>query len=200
MSTDDVARLKVTMNGVKPTVMRRIEVPVTIRLDRLHLVLQAAIGWTNSHLYELSAGGARWGDPEFDDNDGPLDARKTRLSDVLDDVGTRTLRYLYDFGDGWDHTIKIEQVAAAMPGVTYPRLLEAVGRCPPEDVGGPWSYEEFLLAMADPGHERHAEFAEWIDATSFDPTIVDLETRARAVDGLATQWARKPARNRKRRG
>jgi len=35
--------------------VRRLEVPLTIRLDRLHLVLQAAIGWTNSHLYEIRA-------------------------------------------------------------------------------------------------------------------------------------------------
>jgi hypothetical protein len=35
--------------------MRRVEVPLAIRLDRLHLVLQAALGWTNSYLYELRA-------------------------------------------------------------------------------------------------------------------------------------------------
>ena len=42
--------------------------------------------------------------------DGPLDARKARLVDVLEDVGAKTLSYLYDFGDGWEHTIKIERL------------------------------------------------------------------------------------------
>ena len=50
---------------------------------------------------------------------------------------SKTLHDLYDFGDGWEHTIKIERFAEAVPGLPYPLLLEAVGRCPPEDVGGP---------------------------------------------------------------
>jgi hypothetical protein len=25
-----------------------------------------------------------------------------------------------------------------MPGLTYPLLIDATGRCPPENVGGPW--------------------------------------------------------------
>jgi Plasmid pRiA4b ORF-3-like protein len=48
-----IARLKVTLEDVEPAVMRRLDVPLTIRLDRLHLALQAAMGWTNSHLYEF---------------------------------------------------------------------------------------------------------------------------------------------------
>jgi Plasmid pRiA4b ORF-3-like protein len=61
-----IARLKVTLEDVEPAVMRRLDVPLRIRLDRLHLVLQAAMGWTNSHLYEFRAGGASWGDPDPD--------------------------------------------------------------------------------------------------------------------------------------
>jgi len=56
MTPTSIARLKITLNDVKPLVQRRVEVPLAIRLDRLHLVLQAAIGWTNSHLYEIRAG------------------------------------------------------------------------------------------------------------------------------------------------
>src|SRR6202162_5553172 len=108
MTADTIARLKITLDDVKPTVLRRIEVPFDIRLDRLHLAIQAAMGWTNSHLYEIRAGDVGWGIPDHDWGAGPLDARKARLGDVLEDVGTKTLRYVYDFGDGWDHTIKIE--------------------------------------------------------------------------------------------
>src|SRR3954447_14040405 len=53
MTSNSIARLKITLDDVKPAVLRRQEVPLTIRLDRLHLVLQAAMGWTNSHLYEI---------------------------------------------------------------------------------------------------------------------------------------------------
>jgi Plasmid pRiA4b ORF-3-like protein len=51
MSADAIARLKITFDGVKPAVLRGVEVPFDIRLDRLHLTIQAAMGWTNSHLY-----------------------------------------------------------------------------------------------------------------------------------------------------
>ena len=100
-------------------VLRRVEVPLTIRLDRLHLVLQAAMGWTNSHLYEIRARDVGWGMPDPDWGGGPLDARKARLVDVVEDTGAKTLKYLYDFGDGWEHTVKIERITEAVPGLTY---------------------------------------------------------------------------------
>ena len=125
--TAAVLRLKVTLNDVEPKVLRRIEVPADIKLDRLHLTLQAALGWTNSHLFEIRARDVGWGQPSPDWPDGPLDARKAKLIDVLEDAGTKTLRYLYDYGDGWEHTIKVERMAPAEPDVVYPRLIEASG-------------------------------------------------------------------------
>jgi hypothetical protein len=66
MTSNSIARLKITLDDVKPTVLRRVEVPLTIRLDRLHLVLQAAMGWTNSHLYEIRVRDVGWGVPDPD--------------------------------------------------------------------------------------------------------------------------------------
>jgi hypothetical protein len=197
MSADSIARLKITLDDVEPMVLRRIEVPLAIRLDRLHLVIQAAMGWTDSHLYEIRAGDVGWGIPDPDWGDGPLDARKARLVDVLEDIGVKTMRYLYDFGDGWEHTIRIERIGPAETDTTYPRLIEATGRCPPEDVGGPPGYEEFLEAIADPLNERHAEMREWC-GEHFDPNAVDMEAHASALATLARQWARKPAAKRKK--
>ncbi len=119
--------------------MRRLEIPVDLRLDRLHLILQAAMGWTNTHLYEFRIRDIGWGipDPEWDFGSGPLDGRKSTLLKVVDGTGVKTFKYLYDFGDGWEHPIRIERIAPADPDVAYPILIDAVGRCPPEDVGGP---------------------------------------------------------------
>lgn len=69
---------------------------------------------------------------------------------MLEDTGAKTLTYLYDFGDGWEHTIKVERIGAAAPGEIYPRVLEASCRCPPEDICGPPGYAEFLAAMPIP--------------------------------------------------
>jgi hypothetical protein len=196
MSADTIARLKITLDDVKPAVLRRIEVPLTLRLDRLHLAIQAAMGWTNSHLYEILADGVGWGMIDPDGGDGPLDARKARLIDALED--TQKLRYLYDFGDRWEHTIKVERLIDPEPGILYPRLIEATGRCPPEDVGGPWGYAELLDAIHDPKHERHAELKEWI-ADDFDPNAVDAEWLAEEVTALAKRWSRNPSAKRTRR-
>lgn len=190
MSPATIARLKISLNDVEPAVQRRVEVPLKIRLDRLHLVLQAAMGWTNSHLYEIRAGGAGWGMADQDWADGPMDASKSTLLNVLEDTGVKTLKYLYDFGDGWEHTVKIERIGDALPGIDYPMLLDAKGRCPPEDVGGPPGYEEMLKVLANPKHESYAEITEWLDA-SFDPQKLDVQNLADAVDALARKWARK---------
>lgn len=72
--TAAVLRLKVTLNDVEPKVLRRIEVPADVKLDRLHLTLQAALGWTNSHLFEIRSRDVGWGLPS---PTGPTD-RSTR--------------------------------------------------------------------------------------------------------------------------
>jgi pRiA4b ORF-3-like protein len=199
MSASTIAQLKITLDDVKPAVLRRFAVPFDIRLDRLHLTIQAAMGWTNSHLYEIRAGDVSWSMP-YPDQDWAgdfLDARKARLGDVLEDVGTKTLKYLYDFGDGWEHTIKIERLIDPEPGTPYPRLIEAKGCCPPEDVGGPWGYAEFLEAIADPKHERHRELKEWF-ADDFNPHVVDVDRLSEDVAELAQSWSRQPAVKRRR--
>jgi hypothetical protein len=200
MSAATIARLKITLDDVKPAVLRRVEVSFDIRLDRLHLTIQAAMGWTNSHLYEIRAGDVGWSTlyPEADWPEDFLDARKARLDKVSEDVGTKTLRYIYDFGDGWEHTIKVGQLTHPEPGALYPRLIAATGRCPPEDCGGRWGYAEFLDAIRDPAHERHAELKEWIGC-DFDPDHVDSEKLAAHVATLAKQWARTTGTRRTRR-
>ena len=115
---------------------------------------------------------------------------------MLEDVGVKTVKYLYDFGDGWEHTVKVERVTDAVPGLTYPRLVDAVGRCPPEDVGGSWGYGEFLDALAEPAHENHAEMKDWI-GEEFDPVAVNVEALADDVAALAKAWTRKPPTKRK---
>ncbi len=181
MTVQAIARLKITLDDVEPKVLRRIEVPLTLKLDRLHLVIQAAMGWSNYHLYEIRAGGTGWGEPDPDGiYDGPLDAKKVRLLDVLEDTGAKSFKYLYDFGDGWKHTVKIERIGDPVPGVLYPALLQVEGRCPPEDSGGPWGYADFLEAFADPDHERHGEMIEWI-GEDFDAIAVDAGALAADV-------------------
>ena len=113
-----IARLRINLNDVDPMPMRHIEGPLKIRLDRLHDVIQAAMGWTDTHLYEFRVGDAGWGPPDPERFcDGPMDAKKMTLEKVLNQTGTRTIQYVYDFGDDWDHSIRIERVNEATPRV-----------------------------------------------------------------------------------
>jgi Plasmid pRiA4b ORF-3-like protein len=71
-----------------------------------------------------------------------------------------------------------------IPSVTYPRLVEGARRGPPEDVGGPWGYGEFLEAIADKKHERHKELLEWCGG-DFDPQQFDIDEINRRLASLA---------------
>jgi hypothetical protein len=94
--------------------------------------------------------------------------RQCRLFVSSKTSAQKTFRYLYDFGNGWERTIKVEHIFDAEPSVQYPsRRIDAVGRRPPKDCGGPWGYPE-VHEIADPKHERHAELTEWIGG-AFDP-------------------------------
>ena len=138
--TISIARLKITLDDVESVVMRRIEVPFDIRLDRLHLVLQTALGWTNSHLYEFRIKNIGFGMPDPTWGDCPLDARKATLLSAVEDTGANSFKYLYDFGDGWEHSVKIERINPALPGLDPFSPIDATGACPPEDIGGPSGY------------------------------------------------------------
>lgn len=192
MERASIARLKIVLDDVEPTVMRRLEVPLNLRLDRLHAVIQEAVGWTDSHLYEFRIRDVGFGipDPDWGSGNGPIDARKTTLLDAIEDTGSKSFKYLYDFGDGWEHSIRIERIEPAAADVAYPRLLQASGRCPPEDIGGPWGYQEFLEALSDPQHERHAEMVEW-RGDSFDPNTIDVSKIEKAMARLTRRWSRR---------
>jgi hypothetical protein len=196
----DIARLKITLDGVKPKVLRRIEVPLDIKLDVLHLAFQIAIGWENYHFFEFRAGDMAWGiaDPHGSLLYDPLPAKKATLAKLLDEAGT-TFQYAYDFGDGWQHTVTLEAIGPVAEGAAYPLLIAAEGRCPPEDVGRPWGYDEYLKAIGNRRHARHAEMIEW-RGPGFDPAVVDVEAIEEQFADLAKRLARRksPAKKRQR--
>jgi len=189
-----IIEIKVILNDIEPKVTRLLQVPANIRLDRLHLTLQAAMGWTNSHLYMFETARTTWGvpDPDFGGDDLPAD--KTTLWEVIEDTSQKTITYIYDFGDNWEHRIKIGKTTDPVPGNLYPRLTEVTSKCPPEDVGGFPGYYEFLDAMADPNHPEHENLKEWF-GDAFDPNQPETDELKLEVLKLAKRW--KPRKTRK---
>ena len=82
-------------------------------------------------------------------------------------------------------------IADATPGIEYPRLVRAIGACPPEDVGGSTGYADFLEAVADPDHEAHADMMRW-QGGKFDPEDAGIDRILESFERLAKKWAPKP--------
>jgi Plasmid pRiA4b ORF-3-like protein len=180
---DPVLRLRVTLVDTSdPVVWRQLLVPATTRLDRLHEVLQAAMGWENSHLHAFSVGPARsqgravvYGTPDPDL--GHRDETTASLANLVGKDGDR-LEYTYDFGDSWDHEIVVEASVVATANQTYPICVAGEGACPPEDCGGVGGYLELRAVLADPDNDEHESMLEWMGldkAADFDPARLDLD-------------------------
>lgn len=173
-----VFQLKVTLRDIEPPVWRRIVVDASTSLDRLHEYIQAAFGWWNYHLYEFEIDGTRYGIPDPDWDFGPpvKNSRRINLGNVAD-VGN-SFTYSYDFGDGWEHTITVENATPVAPGMTVPACTDGQRACPPEDCGGPWGYRELLAILTDPSHPDHEARVMWagewgggrLDPEAFDPS------------------------------
>lgn len=174
-SSGPALQLKLSLRGMsKPPVWRRLLVPADTRLDRLHDVVQTAMGWTDTHLHVFCTAVGDYGipDPELEFRD----ERAAVLSQFLKQPGDR-IRYAYDFGDGWEHDIELEQRLAGDAVKRVPTCLAGKGACPPEDCGGPWGYADLKDALADPRHEDHEDMRDWLgldSAEDFDPAACDL--------------------------
>jgi len=182
-----IARLNITLDGVEPSVTRTLQVPVNLRLDRLHLVIQAAMGWENAHLYTFLAGTKRWARPDLGFDNDALPVATASLADIIVASGAAPIRYIYDFGDDWVHLITVQATDAPVPGDLYPKLLDVLGHCPPEDVGGLPGYQNFLEALADKRHPDHRHLTEW-HGGPFDPKAPETDELKLAVLKLAKKW------------
>jgi len=176
-----IYQLKVTLQGTTPPIWRRIQMKDCF-LARLHEIIQLAMGWQFSHLYDFEVAGERYGEPELGDDAEWESDRKMKLSQVVQ-AGHRKFVYVYDMGDNWEHTIQIEKIVAAEPKVKYPHCVAGARACPPEDCGGAWGYVDFLEAVQNPKHKEHDEMLEWAGG-KFDPEAFDTSEVSRQLSRL----------------
>lgn len=166
-----VFQLRITLEDVVPIVWRRLIVPGTVRLAKLHSMFQAAMGWTESHLHSFTIGDQRYG---MCYDDFPEDEIDEKDVTVLRAIGAhRRFSYEYDFGDSWDHEIVVEDAARSPLGLKHAVCLAGENACPPEDCGGAGGYAHLLEPIGDPGHDDHDHLVEWLGG-GFDPTAFDV--------------------------
>ena len=85
----------------------------------------------------------------------------------------RSLTPALDFGNGWEHTVKADDLVMPPKEGNRIRCLAGENACPPEDVGGPHAYFDFVAAIRDPTHTEHNSNLQWVGG-SFDTSAFDL--------------------------
>ena len=162
-----VHQLKVTLQEISPPIWRRIHLYSHTPLSGLHAVIQVAMGWDDSHLWELAARYER----NYGSQAGNPDA--VTVADVLPEVG-RGAGYVYDFGDHWVHGITVEKIHRPAKNTHYPRCSAGNRACPPEDCGGPEGYYNLLRVKRHRKGWKYQQLREW-GLHKYDPAAFDRD-------------------------
>lgn len=201
--------VKIMLLGSEPKIWRRVEVHSGLTLHDLHYVIQCVFNWEDSHLYQFHVppGGkltrnamqdaTRYHvmppDPVFgDDEDKDLRADEAMIGRIFNDE-CKQIVYEYDFGDSWEHLVKLEKRTKGGDQDHVPVCLAGENGAPLEDMGGIYGYYHWLEALQDDEHETHEEAVEWL-GKNFDPTRFDLNE---ANKRLSAAFRPVPKRGRK---
>ena len=165
----DVLRFRIELLGIQPPIWREVLVPARYTFWELHVVVQDAMGWLDYHLHEFhvsneGAPPAVFGIPEDGGFAMSEPVRPGWEYSVVDFVCApeTVMRYDYDFGDSWTHSVRLLSVEPREAGQKYPRCTAGERACPLEDCGGVDGYAELVDALLDPSHDEHVRMMERI--------------------------------------
>jgi hypothetical protein len=179
-----VYQLNVSLHEVKLPVLRRLLVPADVRLDRLHLVLQAVMGWSGAHYHQFRLGDLIFKTPGHESRKTlGADERTVGLNEILRREGA-ALTYEYDFGDLWSHELVLERVLDVPAKDARPVCIGGEGNCPPENCGGAEGYADLLAILSNPKHPKHRERKKWA-GKDFRPEFFDLAAANRRLDQIS---------------
>ena len=171
-SFNEIATIRIELLDTDPPIWRQVEVPTSVTLKVLHDIVQIVMGWFGHHLWEFTIGKRKYGLPMDEDwgTEPRIAADKVRLRDVLNQPRT-IIKYVYDFGDNWEHQLTVTSIRAGERGVSYPRYIGGERNGPPEDCGGVRSFYAMLDVLADPAHPDYADLSERLD--DYNPDVID---------------------------
>jgi hypothetical protein len=210
-----VFQLRVDLDDTEPRIWRRLNVRSDLTLDVLHQVLQDAFGWTDSHLHRFALGGGVWDDesevflcaydvdyPEDVDDGVSTPEVDVRLDETMTEPGDR-LAYVYDYGDNWELTLKLEKVLPAIPGTPAAACADGSLPAPPDDSRFAYLDGGLAAVVDDPAHFDPAEVNQrlarsWYTlwARGFHPRLLELASMLSWTDEgrvLGEQLAALPA-------
>lgn len=178
---DQVYQFKIAIEGIEPPVWRRIQVPDRYTFWDLHCAITDCLGWLDYHLHQFKIVWPEEGENDiigipnedrFEGDPETLPGWNLSIAEYFTPANP-TCEYEYDFGDGWQHTITLEEILPREDGVAYPRCIAGERACPPEDVGGLPGYAMFLKAISYHNAKDHDELLQWCGGW-FDPEWFDL--------------------------
>jgi len=180
----EICQFHVWLRGISPLIWRRLLLRSDQSISDLHYALQLAFGWSDYHLNRFRIHGKDFGvhhigGPIFDRN-----ADQIRLTDFHFRLGERFL-YEYDFGDCWEHQIRLERIRPPEPERIYPVCIGGSGAAPPEDGGGAWAFQQ----GRDEAPRRAQELFDEIDECVRDRDISALCDLAEEIPAIQT-WLR----------
>ncbi len=204
--------LKITLLGSDPSIWRRVEVHSGLTLHDLHYVIQRVFDWDDSHMYQFFAteGGkltrkARREakiyhllpvDPFFGEIEPATPADEAIVGQVLNQT-RRQILYEYDFGDSWEHLVKLEKRTPGGDQDSVPVCLGGENAAPYDDMGGIYGYYHWVHALQDKRHSMHAEAVDWL-GQDFDPTRFDLDAANERLRAAFKPVPKKPRKPRKK--
>jgi yecA family protein len=167
-----VHRLKITLDGIRPAIWRRVDVASDAKLPFVSQVLITAMGWNDTHLHAFRSGSITYGEPDPDFPTGMRSERSITLAQLAPAANDR-FSFDYDFGDGWEHSVVVESIDVADAGAT-PRCVGGERACPPDDCGGVSGYRDLCRILRNPRHREYAAMRRWA-GDAFDPEAFDIE-------------------------
>ena len=189
-----IFQLKVTLDGTKPPVWRRMQIASTLTFYDLHTIIQEIMPWDNYHLHMFTID---WNThiescdmtsvAELQDMHGPdvLLDHKIKLSTFLK-YEKQKIQYTYDFGDSWDHTIMVEKIIETKDAFEPAVCLTGKRNAPLEDCGGIPGYYECLECIKNPKNVDEY-YSEFLEDTDWEPEHFDLDQVNTALKKLFTK-------------
>jgi Plasmid pRiA4b ORF-3-like protein len=182
----DIFLLHVSLRDIEPVIWRRLRVPADATLGDLHEILQIALGWTDSHLHDFQVGEIRFGMTDTADELFAVDEDAAPLGAVV--RAGSTFLYRYDFGDDWEHEVKVERVLEGGD-----ELIVCTGgarACPPEDCGSTSGYARMLEVLANPKDEEHGDMKRWV-GRGYDPEKFNMAAVNKKLATLSKRLGRR---------
>jgi hypothetical protein len=182
--------LRVALREIAPPIWRTVRVPGWYTLNQLHRVFQMIFGWQDYHLYAFEIGSRRF-ERKHPESEGE-DTGAATLAKLGLERGTE-FSYEYDFGDGWVHEVRVEDVQPTGSDEddwqALPVLLGGERAGPPEDCGGPFGYQDLVDALRNPadGDPEHDHLRAWVGG-AYDPERFDVWMANQNL-ALAAVWA-----------